>query len=185
MDEADASSTPSPENGQPVQTSTEDATSADIDNNDKTLLKLPQDAEPLSSLLGQRVMGYLATADNEVLLAFLGAFALLTYFILGRLGLVLIGMVSGFLLREYLADHGAHHGQDRDILLSRRKELGIEVATRLLDWPSQKAAIESDHDIEVAQINDAALSVDISQYSPATATALSELIDAIVKDYVK
>lgn len=192
MDEADASFTPSAENGQPVQTPAKDASNADIDNNINTKEddQTPRsNAESQSSLLVQQILRYLQTADNEVLLAFLGALALLTYLVLGRLGILVIGLALGFLLHDYwggIPEYGDHYGE-RNILYSpRRKELGIEVASRLLDWTSQrKLAIEVDGDIEVARTDDVDIIVDTSRFRPATAAAISNLIDAILQDYVK
>lgn len=192
MDEAEASSNLSLENGQPAQTLPEDATSAiagNHNNNKNEADRTPcKHTEPLSSLLGRHTLRYFQTADNEVIVAFLGALALLIYFILGRLGLLLIGLVSGFLLHEYwegIGDHGAPHG-GRDVQRSlRKKELGIEVASRLLDWTSQKAGLETDDDIEGAPINDPTTALDKSPFRPASAAAISNLIDAILRDYVK
>jgi hypothetical protein len=187
MDEADASANPSAENGQPVQT-TSAGVAADIADNIKAEWTPPQNTEPLTSLAGQRILHFLQTADNQVLLAFLGALALLVYLVLGRLGLLLIGLVSGFLFHEYwagLANYGAQFGVRGFIGAPSRKELGIEVAARLLDWTSQRAALETDHDNEVVRITNDDLTVDSSRYPPATAAALTELVDATIRDYVK
>lgn len=183
MDEAVASSPPSPpENGQPVQTSAAD----DANVETKTESTAPQTAETISSLSGQWLLSFLETADNGVLLGILGVSALLTYLILGRLGLLLIGLVSGFLFHDYgvglIADKGA--GDERsDVALyssRRRRELGIEVASRLLDWKPQKDVLRADQ--ERADGNVAVL--DLTKFPPATAAALTELIDSIVNGYV-
>jgi hypothetical protein len=180
MDEAVASSpTSPPENGQPVQTSAAD----DANIETKTESTAPQTAETIS---GQWLLSFLETADNGVLLGILGASALLTYLILGRLGLLLIGLVSGFLLHDYgvglITDKGA--GDERsDVALyssRRRRELGIEVASRLLDWKPQRDVLRADQ--ERADGNVAVL--DLTKFPPATAAALTELIDSIVNDYV-
>jgi hypothetical protein len=188
MDEAFASSPSSPpENGQPVQTSAADDASTET----KTDVTAPQTAETVSSLSGRWVLSFLETADTGVLLGILGASTLLTYFILGRLGLLLIGLVSGFLFHDYwlglIAEEGSGDEGGCIALYSarRRRELGIEVASRLLDWKPQKVVLRADKErAEAAKADGDTATLDLSKFPPATAAALTELVDSMMNDYV-
>lgn len=186
MDEAVASS-PTSENRQPVQTSAAD----DASTESKTDLTAPQSTETFSSLSGQWILSFLETADNTVLLGILGASTLLTYLILGRLGLLLIGLVSGFFFHDYwlglIAERGAGDEGGGVALYSspKRRELGIEVASRLLDWKPQKAILRADQErAEAATADGDTATLDLSKFPPATAAALAELIDSMMNDYV-
>lgn len=188
MDEAVASSPSSPpENGQPVQTSTADDASTDTNID----LTTPPTAETVSSLSGQWLLSFLETADNTVLLGLLGASTLLIYLILGRLGLLLIGLVSGFFFHDYwlglIAEKSSGDEGGGIALYSsrRRRELGIEVASRLLDWKPQKDVLRADQVRAEAASADGDMAVlDLTKFPPATAAALTELIDSMMNDYV-
>lgn len=188
MVEAVASSPSSPpENGQPVQTSAADDASTEL----KTDLTAPPTAATISSLSGQWLLSFLETADNTVLLGLLGASTLLIYLILGRLGLLLIGLVSGFFFHDYwfglIAENGSGDEGGGIALYSSRKrrELGIEVASRLMDWKPQKDVLRADQKRAEATTGDGDAAVlDLSKFPPATAAALTELIDCMMNDYV-
>ncbi|RAO71229.1 uncharacterized protein BHQ10_007241 [Talaromyces amestolkiae] len=188
MDEAVASSPSSPpENGQPVQTSTAD----DAGTKTKTDLTAPPNAETFPSLSGHWLLSFLETADNTVLLGLLGASAILIYLILGRLGLLLIGLVSGFFFHDYwlgLITEKSSGDEGSVIALyfsRRRRELGIEVASRLLDWKPQNDVLRGDQErAEAASADGDTAVLDLSKFPPATAAALTELIDSMMNDYV-
>lgn len=188
MDEAVASSPSSPsENGQPVQNFAPD----DANTESKTDLTAPPTAATISSLSGQWILSFLETADDTVLLGLLGASTLLIYLILGRLGLLLIGVVSGFFFHDYwlglIAEKGSGDEGGGIALYSscRRRELGIEVASRLLDWKPQKVVLRADQErAEAATAAGGTAVLDLSKFPPATAAALTELVDSMMNDYV-
>ncbi|KAH8695904.1 PXA domain-containing protein [Talaromyces proteolyticus] len=137
-----------------------------------------------ASTLTQRVLHYLSTAENETLVIIIGALALVIYIIFGRLGLLLIGLVAGFLFHELwdgVADRESPHGERYSRQVRKRKELGIEVASRLLDWNFRAGDLKLNEDAENASRND----LNFSEFRPATAAALSSLTDAVVTEYVK
>ncbi|EED21769.1 PX domain protein [Talaromyces stipitatus ATCC 10500] len=187
MTEAAASPKSPPANGQPVQTSAIDYASTET----KVDSTSPQAADTISSLSGQWILSFLETVDNGTLVVILGASALLIYLIFGRLGILLIGLLSGFLFHDYraglIADKAAGDGGDGVGLYSfrRRRELGIEVASRLLDWKPQSDVVRTDQEkAAAAKANEDAATLDLSKFPPATAAALTELIDAMMDGYV-
>jgi hypothetical protein len=133
---------------------------------------------------------FLSNASNETLGACAVGLCASTYLVLGRVGLVLIGAVGGIVLHatwEGSNDdgYGAEKGSQRSP--TRRKELGIEVAKRVLDWRdrtrlSQEAAEDEDVKVEASV---ATRFLDYSEFKPATGAALTLLTEAVVRDYVK
>jgi hypothetical protein len=135
-------------------------------------------------------LGFLSNASNETLGACaIGLFAS-TYLALGRVGLILIGAVGGIVL------HATWEGLDEDSKdlqngsqksASRRKELGIEVAKRLLDWKDKRNDVEKNQEDEGGNVEAsvATTTLDYSEFRPATAAALTVLTDAVIRDYVR
>lgn len=137
------------------------------------------------------ILNLLATSSTEGLL---GIFALLigvTYIVLGRLGLLLIGIAIGVVLQatwEGDANHAASGSLDARNPV-RRRELALDVASRLLDWPTRKAVeVDQDNDDRQGQnaVQEASeVQLDYSSFRPETAAALRSLTDAVIRDYVK
>jgi hypothetical protein len=154
----------------------------------------PKDAQSAQSLdvraLTDRALHFLANASNETLGACLVGLSAATYLILGRVGLVLIGVAGGIVLHatwESNAHSGDHKGK-RDAPEHRRRELGADIAHRLLDWrhtrsKSSEKSGDNDSDLEVKLYSGKEL--DFSDFRPETAAALTELTEAVVRDYVK
>ncbi|KAK5278106.1 hypothetical protein LTR16_008990, partial [Cryomyces antarcticus] len=117
-----------------------------------TTAKALQPAAANVQALTDRALQFLSTASNETLAAcFLGLSAT-TYFIFGRLGLVLIGIVSGVVLHAAW-EEGIHGGGDEQIqaeVVQRRKELGIDIVHRVLDRRISKVGKEADDESEKA-----------------------------------
>jgi hypothetical protein len=145
--------------------------------------KESQDASALDmKALADRTLHFLATASNETLGACLVGLGAGTYFILGRVGLVLIGVVGGVVL------HATWEGSSRDSedKGKGRRELGVDVALRVLDWRDTRTLEKSaggDDDLSVQLLSGKTL--DFSEFQPETAAALTELTDAVIRDYVK
>lgn len=142
--------------------------------------------------LTDRTLHFLATASNETLGACLVGLGAGTYLILGRVGLVLIGVVGGVVLHATWEGH-AHNsdsveqsgkaGQD-----ARKRELGVDVAHRLLELRGSKAQGKDGTDDYTSDLNlqlYLGKPLDFSDFKPETAEALTELVDAIIRDYVK
>jgi hypothetical protein len=146
--------------------------------------KESQDASTLDmKALADRTLHFLATASNETLGACLVGLGAGTYFILGRVGLVLIGVVGGVVLHATW-EGGSKDSEDKG---KGRRELGVDVALRVLDWRDtrtlEKSAGGDDDDLSVQLLSGKTL--DFSEFQPETAAALTELTDAVIRDYVK
>ena len=128
--------------------------------------------------LKDRAIDFFSNASNETLGICLAGLGVSTYIVLGRVGLVLIGVVGGVALSTY----GLHgHGDDGDgkkLDLNRRRETGVEVARRLLDLRANQTqnAHEEEPGDEI---------LDFTSFRPSTAQALRKFCDALINDYVK
>jgi len=138
-------------------------------------------------LTGQ-ALDFLSTASNETLGACLVGLGATTYLVLGRVGLVLIGVVGGVVL--HATWEGSSIGpvsQAKAAEEKRRREVGLDVMHRVLDWRSTSGKEddgEADEEIEKVEIQSKA-KLDFADFRPETAGALSDLTDAVIRDYVK
>ncbi|KAF2445979.1 hypothetical protein P171DRAFT_520681 [Karstenula rhodostoma CBS 690.94] len=151
----------------------------------------PKDAANASPLdwraLLDRALVFLSTASNETLGACLVGLGVGTYLILGRVGLILIGVVGGVALHATWEGHAhGHHGPEKSQEL-RRKELGVDIAHRVLSWREKrdKANDQDDDDADLSVKLYSGQELDFSDFRPETAAALTELTDAVIRDYVK
>lgn len=139
-------------------------------------------------VLVDRVLAFLSSASNETLGACLFGLGAGTYLILGRVGLILIGVVAGVALHASWESH-AHGdiGGDKSREARRKKELGLDVAHRVLSWRDKRVQDtgkdEDDVDLSVKLYSGQEL--DFADFRPETAAALTELTDAVIRDYVK
>lgn len=130
-----------------------------------------------------RALDFLSHASNETLGACLAGLGASTYFVLGRVGLVIIGVAGGVVLH---ATWEGIRGDNRDEVVKtaekeRKREAGLEVARRLLDWRTTNRTIDDQADAVKILANQA---LDFSSFGPETAAALSTFTDAVIKDYV-
>jgi hypothetical protein len=126
---------------------------------------------------------FFANASNETLGACAVGLCASTYLVLGRVGLVLIGAVGGVVLHATWESHyGGRSVEERAELERRKKELGIEVARRVLDWRERKPDAVSQRLDESARDTKP---VDYADFEPETRTALNNFTDAVIRDYVK
>lgn len=133
-------------------------------------------------------INFLSTSSNETLF---GVFVFLvgaTYIFLGRFGLLLIGVASGIVLHASWEGMSTHPigGELNCRFPSRRREIALDIAHRLLDWPERNLArIELKHDDSEKLSQDASeIELDYSSFRPETAAALRSLTDAVIKNYV-
>ncbi|KAF2272226.1 uncharacterized protein EI97DRAFT_426739 [Westerdykella ornata] len=133
--------------------------------------------------LTDRTLRFLATASNETLGACLVGLGAGTYIVLGRVGLILIGVVGGVVL--HATWEGSLAVKDGERV---PKELRVDVARRLLDWrgrdTSEKKAVDNE-DVQVDLKLLTGRELDYSDFRPETAAALTDLTDAVIRDYVK
>ena len=136
------------------------------------------------------ILNFLSTASNETLSACAIGLCATTYLVLGRVGLVLIGAAGGIVLHAtWEASNNISAGGQRNPADGgrRRRELGIEVVRRTLDWrTTKKDALDGqalDSGIVESSPDDKALGY--SDFRPATCAALTALTDAVIRDYVR
>ncbi|MCJ1310886.1 hypothetical protein MMC25_004554 [Agyrium rufum] len=135
-----------------------------------------------------RALSFISTASNETLLACLAGLGAITYFVLGRVGLVLIGVVGGIALHatwEGSIDQGGDASTRNEV--RKRREVGLEVTKRLLAW-KEGGNTEGELHIDNSEV-DIKLSMrtplDFNGLPPATQAALTTFVNAVIRDYVK
>lgn len=138
--------------------------------------------------LMDHALNFLATASNETLLGVFALLAFVTYIVLGRLGLVLIGIGLGVVL--HASWEGTHARSSEDSAApQKRKELALEVSKRLLDWhrpATYDQVVPHDDSGTLTTPEDLSLAdLEFTTFRPATAAALRSFTDAVVRDYVK
>lgn len=137
----------------------------------------------------ESTLQFLSTANSETLLGVFACLVGATLVLFGRLGLLLIGIASGIVLHaqwEAVYEDPIHplsNPRQR-----RRKELALDIARRLLDWPKSTtlaADAEQDDTGQVFLFGDSSSAdLDYSALGPKTADALRSITDAVMKDYV-
>ncbi|KAH7419887.1 putative meiotically up-regulated gene protein [Cadophora sp. MPI-SDFR-AT-0126] len=127
--------------------------------------------------LTTRALRFLSTASPETIGVIAIGLAASTYLILGRFGLLLIGTVGGVVL------HAAWEGQCHAVgsMEEIRREKGLDVIKRLLDV---REILKSGLDDEITQ-DDRLVGNSFEDFRPETAAALNELVDSVMRDYVK
>lgn len=105
-----------------------------------------------------------------------GGFLLLTWLLLGNIGLVLLGVVTGTQLHSWW-ERFRPAASDA----SRHQQLGIEIVRRLMSIqstqrPKTPPSGPSDVDELIAHYSD---------FKPATGAALAVAIDEVVEQYVE
>ena len=154
----------------------------EVDNGSAVLTKTQE--------LTKSILRFLSTASNETLGACAVGLASITYFVLGRLGLVIIGVVGGVILHATWEENVQSWEGDRTAHSEarRRKEASLNVVERVLDWREQQHG-NSKQDSSNTQDIDFKISakkeLNFLDFQPATATALGALTDAVIDNYVK
>ena len=133
------------------------------------------------------VLHFLASASNETLGACLVGLGAITYLVLGRIGLLLIGTVCGVTLHATWEKSGEKYIGDATAEVKRRREIGLEVVHRVLDWRerSHNSLMKNNENQEIDVLLSAGRALDFGDFKPATGAALSDLVDAVIRDYVK
>lgn len=159
----------------------------DMDDSEKPTTVTTTDSTGQTSVLQvftDRALHFLAHASNETLGACLAGLGASTYFIFGRVGLVIIGVAGGVVLH---ATWEGIRSDDRDehtkrLEQQRKKETGLELARRLLDLRVSAETAEDER--EEAKLN-ATHQIDFSRFEPETAAALDTFVSAVIRDYVQ
>jgi len=150
-----------------------------------------------------RALLFISNADNETLGACLVGLAACTYLILGRIGLLLIGLVIGVVLHatwEHIAlsenekagDHGMNGTSDKII---RRREVGLDVVRRVWRWRDERKTdnLISSVNVESEEADEDSIQIklltgkqlDYSSFKPNTAKALTLISDTVIRNYVQ
>lgn len=129
------------------------------------------------------ILGFLATSSSKSLGCAFVALIFATYIILGRVGLLLIGLVLGVLL------HASWEGESDKTrpgaFGSRSPRKRKELVNRLLDWP-KRIQTQGNHEGGQQRTIEAGLRADLnySTFGPGISTALRSITDAVIRDYV-
>ena len=140
--------------------------------------------------LTSRALQFISAASNETLGACIVGLGAATYVILGRVGLVIIGVVGGVALHATW-ESNTQNGTDTEFSAAesrRRREVGLEVVNRVLDWRDKKGVGDSDNgeEIDTSGVTPTGRKdMDFASFRQATGAALTSLTDATVRDYVK
>ncbi|KAK2762777.1 hypothetical protein FQN54_000951 [Arachnomyces sp. PD_36] len=152
----------------------------------------PKSAATQVQTLTHHALEFLSNASNETLGAVFVGLVAATYVILGRLGLLLIGIAGGVILHASWEnfEKESGNGEAKAKEAKRRRELGTEVAKRVLEWREGREINQdaSDRDEESADVTATEVldgGVEYAGFQPATGAALTTLTDAIIRDYVR
>jgi hypothetical protein len=125
-----------------------------------------------------RIFQFLSTATPGTLAGIAVGLAAVTYFVLGQVGLLLIGAFAG------VAAYVHWEASNPDYARAVRGEKGVDIIARLLgeknslrDVDVDRKATEEDEAIFLAQ--------SFADFQPETQDALNDFVDAVIRDYVK
>ncbi|EKV10692.1 hypothetical protein PDIG_55300 [Penicillium digitatum PHI26] len=143
----------------------------------------------ISKELINATLNFLSASTNETLLGVFALLALVNYIILGRIGLLLIGVAVGVVLHASWegSDDEHPHQTSHAQKFNRRRELALEVSNRLLDWPKRAGAsgVQGEYDDFISTIEDiSSADLEYATFQPATAVALRILTDAVINNHV-
>jgi hypothetical protein len=164
-----------------AQKTMDDQSSVAIENSNGTIE--PKKSTHSSTIAGTedvttKALRFLSTASNEMLAGIGVGLSACTYLILGRVGLILIGAIGGVVLHATWEGQSALTGVAEDA----RREKGMEIVKRLLDWREAEAQKDSEEDSDDSFV---IAGRGFEGFRPETAAALSELVEATLRDYVK
>ncbi|TLS24101.1 hypothetical protein PpBr36_08363 [Pyricularia pennisetigena] len=125
-----------------------------------------------------KVFQFLSTATPETLAGVGVGLAAVTYFILGQLGLLLIGAFAG--VTAFIS----WESKNLQVAQSLKGEKGTEVLARILDLKEDMRRNNADASSE-NQLDESADLKGFEDFQPETRDALNNLVDAIIRDYVK
>ncbi|GAP92844.1 putative px domain-containing protein [Rosellinia necatrix] len=121
------------------------------------------------------IFQFLSTATPGTLGAIGVALAAVTYFILGRIGLLLIGAFAG------ITSFVVWESQNPEVARAVRGERGQAFLERLFDSRSGDSDSKPKYDEEIDLV---AIARSFDDFQPETRDALYELVDAVIRDYV-
>lgn len=138
--------------------------------------------------LTTRALDFLSNASNETLGACIVGLVATTWLVLGRVGLVLIGIIGGVLLHATWEGDTQNNANDeaRALEAKKRREKGLDIALRVLDWNERReGSRELNEVLDTPVAAPTQKQLDFAGFLPKTKDALTNLVDTIVRDYVK
>lgn len=126
--------------------------------------------------LATKAFRFLATATPETLGGVAVGLGAVTYFVLGPLGLVLIGAFGGIVGYIQWEQHNT------EVARALKGEKGVDLVARLLETKTQAEVTQNEQD---ADKQEAALALRLEDFQPETREAINEIIDAVISGYVK
>ena len=138
--------------------------------------------------LTTRALEFLSNASNETLGACIVGLGAATWLVLGRVGLILIGIVGGIVLHASWEGDIGSNGDDeaRALEARKRREKGLDIAARVLEWRERR---EGSRELDSARDSPVAVPLekdwDFAGFPSDTKNALTDLVDSIIRDYVK
>ncbi|KIW05462.1 uncharacterized protein PV09_03351 [Verruconis gallopava] len=162
-------------------------------NKETTKVKpAPEDAtrsfQDTAQQFRDQALQFLSTASNETLGACLVGLGATTYLVLGRVGLVLMGVVGGVVLHATWDGNTTRLGSQA-AEEKRRREIGLDVIHRVLSWRVSEPQTADGEDGTRESVNRVDIvgkkRLDFSSFRPETANALNELSEAFTRDYIR
>lgn len=138
--------------------------------------------------LTTRALEFLSNASNETLGACIVGLGATTWLVMGRVGLVLIGIVGGVVLHATWEGDIQNNANEeaRALEARKRREKSLDIVARVLDWKARKAGSSELGDVRVTPIAPPLQKeLDFAGFQPETKRALTNLVDTIIRDYVK
>lgn len=137
-----------------------------------------------------RLLGFFSTASNETLGACVVVLSTSTYIVLGRIGLILLGVLGGIVLHATWDERRqtTTDGLVTESTTGEQKIRGLKIVERLLDWRERERSYkthETSGSNNHSSENRVSKELDFTDYEPAIGGALSDLIEAVIQDYVK
>lgn len=135
---------------------------------------LPPAPPPLPPTLATKALQFISTATPSTLAGIAVVFSGITYAILGKVGLLIIGAFGG------VGAFVSLEARNPDIARAVRGEKGPEILDRVwLDLQSAKPQDDADEKDEATTFKA------FDDFRPDTREALGGLVDAVIRDYVK
>jgi hypothetical protein len=128
-----------------------------------------------------KLLQYLSIASNETLAAIILGLAIFTYLILGRIGLLLIGVFGGIILHAAWENRSINSGLEG---ISNGRATNLDILKRVLDWRDEKEHADNENEGNEQVVKKGLLANNFEDFSPETGNALGELVDAVIRDYV-
>ncbi|KUI74161.1 hypothetical protein VM1G_10018 [Cytospora mali] len=125
-----------------------------------------------------KIFRFLSTATPGTLCGVAVGLAAVTYFVLGQFGLLLIGALGG------IVAYMQWEASNPDFTRAVHGEKGVDIIGRLLG--EKNSLMDVDVDRRTTEEEEAIfLAQSFADFQPETQEALNDLVDAVIRDYVK